>query len=77
MNTIKVNKEMLKALLELLYKKSDCISIKIALADINMEEYPPCDRGLCDESEAYCPCCNAENLFKYLTDQWEYGECDD
>ena len=76
MNTIKVNKEMLKALLELLYKKSDCISIKIALADINMEEYPPCDMGLCDESEAYCPCCNAENLFKYLTDQWEYGECD-
>lgn len=74
MDRIEVDEEMLKALLELLYKKSDCLSIKIALADINMEEYPPCDMGLCDESEAFCPCCNAKNLFKYLTDQWEFGE---
>lgn len=43
---MQVDEKMLKALLELLYKKSDCISIKIALADINMEEYPPCDRGI-------------------------------
>lgn len=77
MKTINVDEKMLKALLELLYKTSDCLSIKIALADINMEEYPPCDMGLCDESEAFCPCCNAKNLFKYLTDQWEYGEYDD
>ena len=74
---MEVDEKMLKALLELLYKKSDCISIKIALADINMEEYPPCDMGLCDESEAFSPCCNAKNLFKYLTDQWEFGEYDD
>lgn len=72
---MEVDEKMLKALLELLYKTSDCLSIKIALADINMEEYPPCDMGLCDE--AFCPCCNAKNLFKYLTDQWEYGEYDD
>ncbi len=77
MDRIEVDEEMLKALLELLYKKSDCLSIKIALADINMEEYPPCDMGLCDESEAFCPCCNAKNLFKYLTDKWEFGEYDD
>lgn len=75
MNIIKVNEEPLKALLELLYKASDCLAIKIALADINMEEYPPCDMGECDE--AFCPCCNANNLFKYLTDQWEFGEYDD
>lgn len=75
MNIIKVNEEPLKALLELLYKTSDCLAIKIALADINMEEYPPCDMGKCDES--FCPCCNAKNLFKYLTDQWEFGEYDD
>lgn len=74
---MEVDEKMLKALLELLYKKSDCISIKIALADINMEEYPPCDMGLCDESEAFCPCCNTKNLFKYLTGEWEYGEYDD
>lgn len=62
MNTIKVNKEMLKALLELLYKTNDCFAIKIAM-------------GEC--SEEFCPYCSAKNLFKYLTDQWEYGECDD
>lgn len=30
-----------------------------------------------EESEVYCPCCNAENLFKYLTNQWRFGEYDD
>ena len=77
MKTINVDEKMLKALLELLLKTNDCLAIKIALADINMEEYPPCDMGLCDESEAFCPCCNAKNLFKYLTDQWKFGEYDD
>lgn len=61
---MQVDEKMLKALLELLYKKSDCISIKIALADINMEEYPPCDRGLCDESEALGISVSAFNAHK-------------
>jgi hypothetical protein len=45
MKTINVDEKMLKALLELLYKTSDCLAIKIAMADINMGEYPPCDMG--------------------------------
>lgn len=75
MPMIKVHEQMLKALLELLYKTNDCLAIKIAMAEINMEEYPPCDMGECDE--AFCPCCNTKNLFKYLTDQWKFGEYDD
>lgn len=70
MKTINVDENMLKALLELLYKTNDCFAIKNA-----MGEYMPCDRGEC--SEAFCPYCNVKNLFKYLTDQWEYGEYDD
>lgn len=36
---MEVDEKMLKALLELLYKTSDCLAIKIALADINDEPY--------------------------------------
>lgn len=72
---IEVSECVLEALLELLYKTNDCLAIKIAMAEIAMGEYPPCDMGEC--SEEFCPYCSAKNLFKYLTDQWEYGECDD
>ena len=60
---MEVDEKMLKALLELLYKTSDCLAIKIALADINMEEYPPCDMGECNEE---CPFYNAENMMKWV-----------
>ena len=70
MNMIKADKESLEALLELLYKTNDCFAIKKA-----MGEYMPCDRGEC--SVEFCPYCSAKNLFKYLTDQWEFGEYDD
>lgn len=70
MKMIEVSECVLEALLELLYKTNDCFAIKIA-----MGECMSCDRGEC--SEEFCPYCSAKNLFKYLTDQWEYGECDD
>lgn len=70
MKMIEVSECVLESLLELLYKTNDCFAIKIA-----MGECMPCDRGEC--SEEFCPYCSAKNLFKYLTDQWEYGECDD
>ncbi len=64
MNTIEVNEAMLKALLELLFKTSDCLAIEKAL-----DEKMPCHMEGC--AEEFCPFYNAENLVKYLTGKWD------
>ena len=64
MPMIKVNEGMLKALLELLLKTNDCFAIEKAL-----DEKMPCYMEGC--AEEFCPFFNAENLIKYLKDEWE------
>lgn len=64
MPMIKVNEGMLKALLELLLKTNDCFAIAKALG-----EKMTCYMEGC--AEEFCPFFNAENLIKYLKDEWE------
>lgn len=64
MPMIKVNEGMLKALLELLLKTNDCFAIAKALG-----EKMTCYEDGC--AEECCPFFNAENLIKYLSDEWE------
>ena len=66
MNTIKVNKEMLKALLELLFRTNSCYVIKNEMRDV-----PGCDDYDCGCIEEYCPYHSVENFIKYLKDEWE------
>mgnify|MGYP004623208903 CR=1 FL=1 len=64
MNTIEVNEEMLKALLELLLKTNDCFVIVEALD----EETHCYEEGCAEEG---CPFFNIENLIKYLNGEWD------
>ncbi len=66
MNTIKVSKEMLKALLELLFRTNSCSVIKDEMRDVS-----GCDDADYGCIEEYCPYHSAENLIKYLNDEWE------
>lgn len=64
MPMIKVHEQMLKALLELLFKTSDCFAIEKAL-----DEKMTCYMEGC--AEEFCPFFNAENLVKYLNGHWD------
>lgn len=68
MNTIKVNKEMLKALLELLFRTNSCYVIKNEMRDVSGCDDDDDDYGCIKE---HCPYHSAENLIKYLKDEWE------
>ena len=64
MNMINVYEQALETLLELLLGRNDCLEI----AEI-LDEKTNCHVEGC--AEEFCPFFNAENLIKYLSDEWE------
>lgn len=66
MKMIEVSECVLKALLELLFRTNSCSVIKDEMRDVS-----GCDDDDYGCIEEYCPYHSAENLIKYLNDEWE------